>query len=149
MENPTMSVLGSIVSAIFSHAGSPAPASAGTPPSGAKAGAAPTSTVAAQTSPSITPSARPPGAASPVDVGAVMERLAGQSKEKLDWQKSIVDLMKLLGLDSSIAARKQLAQELHYAGNMNDTSSMNIWLHQQVMIKLAENGGKVPEALKH
>ena len=144
-----MSVLGSIVSAILGHAGSPASASAGAPPSGSKAAAAPTSAVAAQTSPSITPSAQPPGAASPVDVGAVMERLAGQSKEKLDWQKSIVDLMKLLGLDSSISARKQLAQELHYTGNLNDTSAMNIWLHQQVMIKLAENGGKVPEALRH
>jgi len=94
------------------------------------------------------PSAQPPGAAS-VDVAAVLERLAGQSKEKLDWQKSIVDLMKLLGLDSSLSARKQLAQELHYTGNTNDTAAMNVWLHQQVMIKLAENGGKVPEALKH
>jgi len=141
-----MSVLGSIVSAIFGHGGSSVPPSTGTPPAGSRS---PTATAAAQPSPSITPSAQPPGAASPVDVAAVMERLAGQSKEKLDWQKSIVDLMKLLGLDSSIAARKQLAQELHYSGNMNDSAAMNVWLHQQVMIKLAENGGKVPEALKH
>ncbi len=78
-----------------------------------------------------------------------MDRLAGQSKEKLDWRKSIVDLMKLLDLNSSLSARKQLAEELHYTGNMSDTASMNIWLHKQVMSKLAENGGKVPDALKH
>jgi hypothetical protein len=78
-----------------------------------------------------------------------MDKLAGQSKEKLDWRKSIVDLMKLLDLNSSLSARKQLAEELHYTGNMSDTASMNIWLHKQVMSKLAENGGKVPDALKH
>ena len=77
-----------------------------------------------------------------------MDKLAGQSKEKLDWRKSIVDLMKLLDLDSSLGARKQLAQELHYSGSMSDTASMNIWLHKQVMIKLAENGGKVPDDLR-
>jgi hypothetical protein len=77
-----------------------------------------------------------------------MIKLASQSKEKLDWQRSIVDLMKLLNLDSSIAARKRLAQELHYSGDMNDSASMNIWLHKQVMIKLAENGGQVPKELR-
>jgi hypothetical protein len=82
-----------------------------------------------------------------VDVAAVLTKLAAQSKEKLDWRRSIVDLMKLLNLDSSHAARKQLAKELHYAGDMNDSASMNIWLHKQVMQKLAENGGKVPADL--
>jgi hypothetical protein len=77
-----------------------------------------------------------------------MDKLAAQSKEKLDWHKSIVDLMKLLNLDSSLAARKRLAQELHYNGNMNDSASMNVWLHKQVMIKLAENGGRVPNELR-
>ncbi len=77
-----------------------------------------------------------------------MDRLAGQSKEHLDWRKSIVDLMKLLDLDSGLGARKQLAQELHYTGNINDTASMNVWLHQQVMTKLAESGGKVPDDLR-
>jgi Domain of unknown function (DUF3597) len=62
--------------------------------------------------------------------------------------KSIVDLMKLLNLDSSLAARKHLAQELHYSGDMNDSASMNVWLHKQVMIKLAENGGQVPRELR-
>jgi hypothetical protein len=82
-----------------------------------------------------------------VDVAAVLTKLAAQNKEKLDWRRSIVDLMKLLNLDSGIAARKQLATELHYAGDMNDSASMNIWLHKQVMQKLAENGGKVPADL--
>ncbi len=67
---------------------------------------------------------------------------------KLDWRRLIVDLMKLLNLDSSLTARKELAKELHYAGNMEDSAAMNIWLHKQVMIKLADNGGKVPESLK-
>ena len=83
-----------------------------------------------------------------VDVAAIMDRLAEQSSQDLDWRKSIVDLMKLLKLDSSLAARKELAQELKFAGNMKDSATMNIWLHKQVMIKLAENGGKVPAELK-
>lgn len=80
---------------------------------------------------------------------AVLTRLAAQKKEKLDWRRSIVDLMKVLDLDSSFAARKQLAQELHYTGDTGDSAAMNIWLHKQVMIKLAENGGKVPAELRH
>ena len=79
---------------------------------------------------------------------AVLTGLAAQNKEKLDWRRSIVDLMKLLKLDSSLAARKELAKELHYTGDTNDSASMNIWLHKQVMQKLAENGGKVPDDLK-
>ena len=86
--------------------------------------------------------------ATPVDVGAVLRDLAAKSTERLDWQHSIVDLMKLLDLDSSLNARKELATELHYTGDMNDSASMNIWLHKQVMQKLAENGGKVPDDLK-
>jgi hypothetical protein len=82
-----------------------------------------------------------------VDVELVMTKLADQNEEDLDWRRSIVDLMKILNLDSSLAARKQLAQELHYTGNMNDTAPMNRWLHKQVMRKLAENGGKVPAEL--
>ena len=74
--------------------------------------------------------------------------LAGQSSEKLDWRRSIVDLMKLLNLDSGLAARKELAQELNFSGDMNDSASMNIWLHKQVMTKLSENGGKVPDELR-
>jgi hypothetical protein len=97
------------------------------------------------------PSAQPASTAAPtmeqVDVEVVLTKLADQNDEDLDWRTSIVDLMKLLNLDSSLAARKQLAQELHYTGNMNDTAPMNRWLHKQVMRKLAENGGKVPAEL--
>jgi hypothetical protein len=81
-------------------------------------------------------------------VEAVLTGLAGQNKEKLDWRTSIVDLMKLLDLDSSLSARTQLAKELNYSGDTNDSAKMNVWLHRQVMIKLAENGGKVPDSLR-
>ncbi len=74
--------------------------------------------------------------------------MAAHNKEKLDWRRSIVDLMKLLSLDSSLAARRELAEELHYSGDKNDSATMNIWLHKAVMQKLAENGGKVPEELR-
>ena len=90
-----------------------------------------------------------PAAVSQVDVVAKLEGMAKANPEKLNWKVSIVDLMKLLQLDSSLASRKELAQELHFTGDTNDSASMNIWLHRQVMIKLAENGGKVPEELKN
>jgi hypothetical protein len=70
-----------------------------------------------------------------------------QSPEKLDWKTSIVDLMKLVGMDSSLSARKELAKELHYDGDTNDSAATNIWLHRQVIQKIAENGGKVPQNL--
>ena len=82
-----------------------------------------------------------------VDVTAILNDLAKKNPEKLDWKKSIVDLMKLVGMDSSFTARKQLAAELHYSGDPNDSAAMNIWLHKEVMKKLAENGGKVPQEL--
>jgi hypothetical protein len=82
-----------------------------------------------------------------VDVEAVLEGLAAKNPQKLNWRTSIVDLMKLVGMDSSLAERKELAQELGYTGNMNDSASMNIWLHKQVLRKLAENGGRVPANL--
>jgi hypothetical protein len=81
-------------------------------------------------------------------VEAILTQLASQNKERLDWRRSIVDLMKLLNLDSGLSARKELAKELHYTGNTDDSAAMNVWLHKQVMIKLAENGGKVPDELK-
>ena len=83
----------------------------------------------------------------PIDVALVLNNLAKQTDEDLDWRRSIVDLMKLLKLDSSLTNRKRLAQELGYTGSMNDTASLNIWLHKQVMIKLAEHGGNVPSEL--
>ena len=146
-----MSVFGKIMSAIFhGSTAAAAPAGSGTataaPAGSGSATAAPAGSGTATTaSPSTAPAAAP---MSQVDVEAVLTKLASQNKEKLDWRKSIVDLMKLLKLDSSLAARQELAKELHYTGNTSDSASMNIWLHKQVMIKLAENGGKVPEDLK-
>lgn len=101
--------------------------------------------------PAGTPAAGKPAAgtsAAAVDVAANLDALAKASKEKFDWRKSIVDLMKLLRLDSGLAARKELAKELGYTGDMGDSAKMNVWLHKQVMTKLAENGGKVPDELK-
>lgn len=82
-----------------------------------------------------------------VDVTAVLDGLAGKNPEKLDWRRSIVDLMKLVGIDSSLSARKELAKELNYSGDTGDSASMNIWLHKEVIKKLAANGGKVPADL--
>ena len=83
-----------------------------------------------------------------VDVVAKLEGLAAKHKEKLNWKTSIVDLLKLLGLDSSLAARKELATELGCpADNMNDSAQMKMWLHKTVMKKLAENGGNIPKEL--
>jgi hypothetical protein len=130
-----MSIFGSIMSAIFgtAQAAQAAPAG-GSPPVG---------------SPPVAPSAVPPGPTplSNVDVAAVLSGLAAKNKEKLDWRKSIVDLMKLLNLDSSLSSRKELAKELGYTGDTNDSAKMNVWLHKQVMDKLAANGGKVPAEL--
>ncbi len=90
----------------------------------------------------------PPVAAEPVDVEAILNHLARQQGQPLNWRTSIVDLLKLLELDSSLLARKELARELHYAGDQNDTAEMNLWLHRQVMVKLAANGGRLPPDLR-
>jgi hypothetical protein len=86
-------------------------------------------------------------AMSEVDVEAVLSGLAAASSQKLNWRTSIVDLMKLVGMESSLAERRELATELGFTGDKNDTATMNIWLHKQVLKKLAENGGKVPANL--
>ena len=139
-----MSIFGNIMSAIFGHSSSAAAAAAAPGPAAAQPAspAAPSAPASAPAAPAASPS-------SPVDVAAIMDNLAGRASQQLNWRTSIVDLMKLINLDSSLAARKELAQELHYTGDMNDSASMNIWLHKQVMIKLAENGGKVPDELRH
>ena len=139
-----MSIFGKIKDAIFGSAKAKeaAPASSAAPASpSAAAGASPPKPAAA-----AAPAASAP--ISQVDVEAVLTKRAAQSKQKLDWRRSIVDLMKLLDLDSSLAARKELAKELGYTGDMNNSASMNIWLHKQVMNKLAASGGKVPDDLK-
>ena len=135
-----MSVLGNIISTIFGHAGAKP-----SPPPGTGPASPPRPTSSSSSSAGHAPAAGPQSA---VDVEAVLTKLASQNKEKLDWRRSIVDLMKLLKLDSSHSARNELAKELHYTGNPNDSAAMNVWLHKQVMIKLAENGGKVPDSLK-
>jgi hypothetical protein len=145
-EDIEMSGFSSIMSKIFgAHTATAATAPAET---ATAAGAAPGAT-AATAPPSASGPAPSAGAASQaVDVGAVLNGLASKDSQQLNWRTSIVDLMKLLDLDSSLAARKELARELHYSGDLNDSATMNIWLHKQVMLKLAENGGKVPDELK-
>jgi hypothetical protein len=101
----------------------------------------------AESTPGAAP-ASPAAAAPPVDVEAVLNDMAKKNPEKLNWRTSIVDLMKLVGMDSSLTARKELAQELNYTGNTTDSASMNMWLHKQVMRKIAENGGKLPADMK-
>ena len=88
-----------------------------------------------------------PVAISVVDVVGQLETLAAKHAEKLNWKVSIVDLLKLLGLDSSLGARKELATELGYSGDESDSAAMNVWLHKAVIKKLSENGGKVPADL--
>src|SRR5262245_13868952 len=141
-----MGLLSNLISKIFSHSGTTVAATSGA----SAAPAAASSTPGAQ--PAAAPAAAPPPAAPAapakvVDVAVILDGLAANKPEDLDWKKLIVDLMKLVGMDSSFKARKQLAQELNYTGDPNDSASMNIWLHKQVLIKIAENGGKVPEEL--
>src|ERR1700745_375771 len=137
-----MSVFGSIVSAIFGskHAagvtatpGSPSP-----PPS-------PSATSASAGMAAGATAAKP---ISKADVEAILAKLDDEQDEDLDWKTSIVDLMKLLKLDSSLGAPKQLARDLGSAGALDASAAMNVWLQKQVMTKLAESGGKVPDSLR-
>jgi Domain of unknown function (DUF3597) len=142
-----MSVFGKIMSAIFGHSATAAPTGGVAP-----ADAAPSSggTAAAPAPSGTAPTASTPAAApQSVDVAAIVDKAAAAKHEKLEWRTSIVDLMKALDIDSSLAARKELAKELGYSGDTNDSASMNVWLHQQVMAKLAANGGKLPPEIKH
>ena len=132
-----MSVFSKILDKIFHRAeAAPAPAqSAGTPAVAADA-------------PGAAAAAAAGVAAQQVDVEAVLNGLAANNPQKLNWRTSIVDLMKLLDLDSSLQERKDLATELGYNGAKDGSAEMNMWLHKQVMNKLAANGGKVPADLK-
>ncbi|HEY0938704.1 MAG TPA: DUF3597 domain-containing protein [Steroidobacter sp.] len=139
-----MSIFSRIKDAIFG-----AQAKASPPPTTPAAKPAPSAT------PTAAPEAAPPPAASStsaapasVDVEAVLTELAAKQGQKLNWRTSIVDLMKLVGLDSSLENRKELARELGYKGDTSDSAAMNIWLHKQVMSQLATHGGKVPPELK-
>jgi hypothetical protein len=134
-----MSIFGKIMSAIFGTNAGATAASGGTaagtasPPRSAKG-------------PSSSASAAP---AQPVDVAPILDKAVAAKGEKLEWRTSIVDLMKALDIDSSLSARKELAKELGYAGDSNDSATMNVWLHKQVMVKLVANGGKLPPEIKH
>ena len=125
-----MSIFGKIMGAIF-----------GTTTEAAGSGTTPASGGSATSS--GTPSAPA------IDVAPILDKAVASQKEKLEWRTSIVDLMKALKIESGLSARKDLAKELGYTGDMNDSASMNIWLHKQVMTKLAANGGIVPDDLKH
>ncbi|GBR55727.1 MULTISPECIES: DUF3597 domain-containing protein [Gluconobacter] len=126
-----MGLFSTIMSKIFGHA------EAATP-----------STTAAPAEAAAAPAAAAPAAA-PVDVDAVLSGLAANAGQPLNYKTSIVDLLKLLGLDSSLQSRKELAGELHYSGSTDDTATMNVWLIKQVYAELAKNGGKVPADWTH
>jgi len=143
-----MSLFDTLKNAIFGHAS----ATAATPPKvNSPSGAAGTQPVTPNAAPAQPPSSATNSAAAPqgqeVDVEAVLNGLNAKSQQKLNWQTSIVDLMKLVGMDSSLQHRKELAAELGYKGDTNDSAAMNVWLHKAVMQKLAANGGKVPANL--
>jgi hypothetical protein len=136
-----MGIFGKIMGAIFgTHAEAATPAA--TPAAGgaaSSAGAAPAGGTAGA-------SAAP---AQSVDVASILDKAVAAKGEKLEWRTSIVDLMKALNIDSSLTARKELAKELKYTGDTNDSATMNMWLHKQMMAQLAANGGKLPADIKH
>jgi hypothetical protein len=142
-----MSIFGHIMGAIFGNhasAATPAPpASSGT----SSGGGAPAGTTA-----SAAPAPAPAAPIAPpqsVDIAAILDKAVAAHHEKLEWRTSIVDMMKALDIDSSLAARKELAQELGYTGDTNDSASMNVWLHKQMMAQLSAHGGKLPPEIKH
>lgn len=151
-----MGLFNTLMTKIFSHAPaagtsnaptSSAPGAGGAPqPAPQTRSASPAPAGGGATTPAPTASGTP-APAQQVDVAAVLDGLAAKNSEQLDWKHSIVDLMKLVGMDSSLAARKELATDLHYTGDQSDSASMNIWLHKEVLKKLSENGGKVPAEL--
>jgi Domain of unknown function (DUF3597) len=151
-----MSIFGKIMSGIFgSSTATAAPVggtTAGATPAGGSSSAPAGGTIAGATPAGGSSSAAAAPAAAPaqtVDVAPILDKAVAAKKEKLEWRTSIVDLMKALDIDSSLAARKELAKELGYTGDTNDSASMNVWLHKQVMAKLAANGGKLPPEIKH
>jgi hypothetical protein len=144
-----MSVFGSIVSAIFGSKHAAGATGTTAPPSSPPSSTASASSTALPTAAGATPAPTVAASAKPIsDVEQILQKLAAEQREDFDWKQSIVDLMKLLKLDSGLGARKQLAQELGYPGALDGSAEMNVWLHKQVMTKLAESGGKVPDSLK-
>ena len=137
-ERNGMALFSHLLSRIWGHADTAAPTAAS--PVGVPAA------TPASDAPADAPAA-PAAPAAPVDVAAVLNSLAATQTERLDWHHSIVDLLKLVGLDSSLDARKELATDLGYTGALDGSAAMNLWLHKAVMQKLADNGGKVPQEL--
>ena len=139
-----MGIFDSIKKAIFGEAKADTVAASTQAPTPG-AGVPPTVMPTAPASPAGTPSNQ--STAQQVDVAPILDKAVKDSGQPLNWKTSIVDLLKALKLDSSITARKELAQELGYTGDTNDSATMNIWLHKAVIKKLSENGGKVPADL--
>ena len=135
-----MSIFGKIMSAIFGSSASATPAGGGS--------AAPASGGAASSGGTASSGGGAAAPAQSVDVAPILDKAVAAKHEKLEWRTSIVDLMKALDINSSLSARKDLAHELGYTGDTNNSASMNIWLHKQVMAKLAANGGKLPSDVK-
>jgi len=133
-----MSILGSILGGIFKKKKEEAVPAAPAAP-------APTAAPAAPQAASAAPAAAAP--APEVDVAGILDFMNDQRAQKLNWRTSIVDLMKLVGLESSLSERKELADELGYTGDKSDSASMNIWLHAQVIQKIKDNGGRLPTDL--
>ena len=134
-----MGIFSSIVNAIFGS---------GSAPAGTQSAAPGGSGASGSSSAPASASAAAPAPISRSEVEAQIAAIEAKRGVKYNWKQSIVDLMKLLDLDSSLAARKELAQELGYKGALDGSAEMNVWLHKQVMEKLAEGGGKVPDSLK-
>jgi len=138
-----MSIFGTILNKIFHHGSAPAATAPAKP-------AVPAPSAAAPARPAVAPAAAAPpqpAPAAPVDVGAVLTKIAADKGQPSDWRHSIVDLLKLLDLDSSLTARKELAEELHVRAGADGSAEQNLALHRAVMKKLAENGGKLPADL--
>ncbi|HEX4971749.1 MAG TPA: DUF3597 domain-containing protein [Steroidobacteraceae bacterium] len=133
-----MSIFTKIKDAIFGSKAEARPTAPASPPPGSRTPSAGTAPTAAPQKPAQAP-AQPA-----VDVEAVLTKMAADNGQKLNWRTSIVDLMKLVGMDSSLENRKELARELGYTGDQGDSAAMNIWLHKRVMKELAAHGGKVP-----
>jgi hypothetical protein len=143
-----MGIFSSIVSAIFGSKAATTVPGASAATSAAPAGAAPSGSSAPASTATASAATAAPTPISKADVEAIIAKIESDRGVKYNWRQSIVDLMKLLDLDSSLGARKELAQELGYKGALDGSAEMNVWLHKQVMEKLAEGGGKVPASLK-
>ena len=141
-----MGIFDTLKNAIFGSQSQAKPGPATATPQASQAAAPSASAAPTSAATRGAPGASP---AAPVDIEQVLTGMAAKKPEKLNWQSSIVDLMKLVDLDPSLSNRKELAGELGYTGDTQDSAKMNIWLHHEVMEKLAASGGKVPDSLRH